>query len=287
MMMRRPGVLLAFSLLASTATASAQTGTADGVAALARGNIPQAIEILRPIAEGWRQPDPAAQFFMAMLYETGRGVPLDLLRACALYQRAAMAGDNPFSAEAEKLLRALVVPHIPHDNEWVADCQVLANVGFDHRFEPVTFTIAAGHAIAWDLRGATITYQGKPTRSPVLLASRGSVFFPIRQTDLPASAPGSGARHFNEIFVWRPSGDGRSWSLEWHLFEVVRDQLIPVDTSADPSIVRIDADSPPTERTFDVRAYVDVRTNSNGEAEWAVLKGPRAATGVIAIRAMK
>ena len=54
---------------------SAQTGTADGVAALARGDYQRAAEILKPIAEDWLSNDTAAQFFMAGLYQTGRGVP--------------------------------------------------------------------------------------------------------------------------------------------------------------------------------------------------------------------
>ena len=66
------------------ATVSAQNGTADGVAALARGDYQRAVEILKPIAEDWRSEDAAAQFFMAGLYESGRGVPADPLRACAL-----------------------------------------------------------------------------------------------------------------------------------------------------------------------------------------------------------
>jgi hypothetical protein len=279
-MRRWAGRFVTLLVVVSTGGASAQNGTADGVAALARGDFQQAAAILKPIAEGWRQPDPAAQFFMASLYETGRGVPADLLRACALYHRASNSDDNPFGAQAAKLLRALVVSHIPHDNEWIEDCQILANVGFDHQFEPVSFTLAARHAIAWDLKGATVTYQDKSTRFPMRLASRGTIFFPIRQTDLPAVAPGSGPRHFNEVFLWRPSADRRSWSLEWHLFEVVRDELIRVEVTSEP-ILRIQAEEPPAPRDFDVRAYADVRTTGNGDAEWALLQGPRAGTGLI------
>ena len=83
---------------------SAQTGTADGVVALARGDYQRAAEILKPIAEDLRTNDTAAQFFMAGLYETGRGVPADPLRACALYMRAASNHDNPFGQEASPCL---------------------------------------------------------------------------------------------------------------------------------------------------------------------------------------
>ena len=85
---------------------SAQTGTADGVAALARGDYQRAAEILKPIAEDLRTNDTAAQFFMAGLYETGRGVPADPLRACALYLRAAGRHDAPFGQEAFPLFAA-------------------------------------------------------------------------------------------------------------------------------------------------------------------------------------
>lgn len=278
-MMGARGVTLAALIVASTSVASGQTSTADGVAALGRGDYLQAVEILKPIAEGWRQPqDPAAQFFMASLYETGRGVPQDLLRACALYHRASVLDANPFGAQASRLLRALIRSHMPNDLGWIEDCQILANIGFDHQFEPVSFTLAPKHSIAWDLKGATVTYEGKSTRFPMRFASRGSIFLPIRQTELTAGA--SSVRHFNEVLVWSPSADWRSWMLEWHLFEVVRDQLIRVDVSSGP-IVTIQAAEPPGPRSFEVREYVDVRLTGNGEAEWAVLKGPRARTGLI------
>jgi TPR repeat protein len=81
---------------AATRGVSGQTATGDGVAALARGDYQHAAEILKPIAEDWRSNDPAAQFFMAGLYETGRGVDPDPLRACALFARASDKYDNPF-----------------------------------------------------------------------------------------------------------------------------------------------------------------------------------------------
>ena len=114
---------------------SAQTATADGVVALARGDYQRAVEILKPIAEDWQTDDTAAQFFMAGLYEAGRGVPLDPLRACALYMRASSNDDSPFGRKAFALIRA----KIASDGEFNEECQLLATVGFDHGFEPVTF----------------------------------------------------------------------------------------------------------------------------------------------------
>jgi hypothetical protein len=43
--------MIAGAVVAATAVARAQTGTADGVSALARGDFQRAAEILQPIAE--------------------------------------------------------------------------------------------------------------------------------------------------------------------------------------------------------------------------------------------
>src|SRR5262245_60003179 len=97
----RVRVLLAVALATvAVSGASSQTRTADGVAALARGDYQQAIAILQPIAEEWSSQDAAAQFFMAGLYEHGHGVPADPLRACALYARAGSNYDSPFGRQA-------------------------------------------------------------------------------------------------------------------------------------------------------------------------------------------
>lgn len=277
--MRWPSLVLASSLFMSMGQAPASPGTAEGVAALARGDVQTAVNILKPIAEGRRQSDPVAQFFMGTLYETGSGVPRDLLRACALYERASGRGDGPFAAEAMALHLAL---RQSQDREWLKDCQLLARVGFDHRFEPVTLNLAPGHSIAWELKGATLIHQGKSRFVELLLAARGSVFFPVRQTDLRPAGQGTATRHFNELFVWQPEADNR-WNLEWHLFEVAGDELVRIDTGSEP-VFTLQAAEPPDWRFFDVRAHVDVRRTASGAAEWARLTGPRAGTGIIAPR---
>src|SRR3954471_16313686 len=90
-------------VMAFGAAASAQNGTADGVAALARGDYERAVQILKPIAEDWRSDDTAAQFFLAGLYEHGKGVAADPVRACALYMRAASKFDAPFGRQASAI----------------------------------------------------------------------------------------------------------------------------------------------------------------------------------------
>src|SRR5687767_15744160 len=118
-------VLAAIVLAAFIGSAGAQTPSVDdGVVALARGDYPRAIEILKPIAEDWRWEDTAAQFFMAGLYNAWRGVAADPLRACALYARAGTRHESPFGRQAMSLFGALVRRGLEFDQE----CQVLARV---------------------------------------------------------------------------------------------------------------------------------------------------------------
>lgn len=107
-MMPRFRVMVLGAILIAGATVVRGQTTADGVAALARGDYARAAEILRPIAESWRQSDTAAQYFMATLYDSGQGVSADPLRACALYLRASANRENPFGAEADRLVGASI-----------------------------------------------------------------------------------------------------------------------------------------------------------------------------------
>jgi hypothetical protein len=266
----RPFVITVF-LAAITCGVSAQTGTADGVAALARGDYQRAVEILKPIAEDWRSKDAAAQFFMAGLYESGRGVPVDPLRACALYMRAASRNDNPFGRKADTLFGLAA----GRGSEFTQECQRLAIVGFDNGFQPVTFDLGPGHSVEWTLAAATVTYDGRTRREELGLVMPGARFLPLQHTELFTGPTRSIARHFVELFVWQPATQsGTSWKLEWHVFEVVRDQIIGIDTS-EPGVIA-NGDAPPAAETFDVREWAALRVDDNGNAQWAVLKGPHA-----------
>ena len=273
--MRTRDLILAGVIIAGiVCDASGQAGTADGVAALARGDHQRAVEILKPIAEDWRSTDAAAQFFMAGLYETGRGVPADPLRACALYMRASSAYDHPFGRQASALFAASIGRRGPEFNE---ECQFLANVGLDNGFEPATFDLGPGHFVQWTLAAATVTYDGRTKREPMLL-NPGAKFLPLLYTELATGPTRSLSRHFVELFVWQPSTrTGPSWELQWHVFEVVADQIVRIDIPSE-ALARIEADAPPPRESFDVREYAVVRVDDEGNAEWAVLKGPRAVT---------
>jgi hypothetical protein len=248
-------------------TVSGQTTTADGVAALARGDYQRAVEILKPMAEDWRTADTAAQFFMAGLYETGRGVPADPLRACALYQRAMNNYDNPFGREAATLFGV----SIGRGLEFNEECQLLANIGFDHGFEPVTFHLGPGHFVEWTLAAATVTYGDRTKRVPMGFEMPGSRFLPLRYTELATGQTRSVTRHFIEVFVWQPSARFGRWKLLWQVFEVVADAIVSINFSE--SLATVDGDTPPLRESFDVRDYAVVRVDDEGNAEWAVLKG--------------
>ena len=262
-------VLAAVIFTAPVDAASAQTETADGIAALARGDYQRAVDILKPIAEDWRSTDTAAQFFMAGLYETGRGVPIDPLRACALYMRAAIKHDDLFGWQASTLFGI----SIGRGQEFNDECQLLANVGFDNGFEPVIFDLGPGHLVQWTLAAATVTFEGQSKRTQMGTSSPGSRFLPLRYTELATGPTRSSRRHFIEMFVWRPSTrTGGPWKLHWYLYEVVRDQLIGIDTVSEP-LATADGDAPPSRDSLDGREYAAVRVDEWGNAEWAVVKG--------------
>jgi hypothetical protein len=269
-----PRVFLAVLFISAAADrVSAQTTTADGVAALARGDYQRAVEILKPIAEDSWAEDTAAQFFMAGLYESGDGVPVDPLRACALYVRAMNKYDNPFGQEASTLFAASML----RGQEFNDECLALVNVGFDSGFEPATFDLGAGHYVEWKLSAATVTFEGRTTRLPMgLMVSRGARFLPLQYTELATGPTRMLSRHFIEIFAWEPSGRSGPWRLRWFIFEVVRDEIITVATFE--ALTTKNADAPPSRESFNPRDYAVLRVDDEGNAEWAVLKGPRRGT---------
>ena len=82
---------------------AAQSTTEDGIRAMLRGD-KAAVAILRPLAQDAGRPDPTAQFFLAVLYETGHGVKVDMARACGLFARSALR-DHPFAEQSAAIAR--------------------------------------------------------------------------------------------------------------------------------------------------------------------------------------
>ena len=251
----------------------ARATTADGIVALVRGDYPRAVEILKPIAEHWRSDDSAAQFFIAGLYNSGRGVPVDPLRACALYMRSGSRPADPFGHHASLLFTAAVWARGP---EFDAACQRLAVIGFDHGFEPATFDLGPGHSVAWTLGAATVTYDYVSQPEELMFAAPGARFLPVQHTALASGPTRTLVRHFVEMFVWQPSLPAKSWTLQWHVLEIVRDQIVRIHLAE--ALATADGDTPPSPDGFDVRQYAIVRLDDEGHPEWAVLKGPHPAT---------
>ena len=162
--------------------------------------------------------------------------------------------------------------------EFNEECQALAIIGFDNGFEPITVDLAPGHFLEWKLLAATVTYDGHTKREQMpLFAQRGARFLPLQHTELATGPTRTLSRHFIEGFVWQPSEKSGPWKLQWHVFEVVRDELIRIDASHEP-LATVEGDAPPSRESFDVREYAVVRVDDEGNVEWAVLKGPRPMT---------
>jgi hypothetical protein len=250
---------------------------ARAVDALVRGDYGRAYEILKPIAEPRETTNHAAQFILGTMYDDGRGAPRDPTRACALYQRAMSGPSNElFNQQAMALARHFFMSR---GKEAYAECDLLANVGFEHGFDAVTFTLAPGHSITLDVQGATILYEGREKRLDrgwLGFAMPGAKFLPARHTALDTARPTPERRHFIEMFMWRPARDG-TWTLDWHVFEVVRDDLKGVGGG---ELAHVTAPQPPLDRT-DLRDRGVLRVNGSGDAELEVRGGASARTQVI------
>src|SRR4051812_48504941 len=229
--MRTHIAIVATVVLLTRSAADAQTTTAAGVDAYLRGDFNTAAEILKPIAERTFDRDSSAEFFMASLYESGRGVPVDPVRACAFYLRSVSQGAGPFDTQGTSLWRA-TLKRLTRDQ--ADDCTSSARIGTNHGFQARTFTLAPDHWVAWNVRGATVTYKGREKHVEVG-AARGSRFFPVQYTELAVGPSRSTRRHFMELFAWVPAKP-REWILTWRVFEGGRGGVNPnADEEGNPA----------------------------------------------------
>jgi cell division septation protein DedD len=81
--------------LLTAAEPTVRLSVEDGVAAATQGDNARAVAIWTPLAKGG---DPEANFRLAEAYQTGRGVPVSILRARQLYGRAARECHAPAQA---------------------------------------------------------------------------------------------------------------------------------------------------------------------------------------------
>jgi hypothetical protein len=150
-------LVAAFVLVASTATA--QTTTEDGIRALIRGDYQAAARILRPLGEESPQPDPVAQFFMAILYDTGQGVARNGPRACGLFLSAATPA-NPFMQQSSAISNLLREGYGPLGSQLCVSGSKWRDV------PPTTFTLAPDHRIVIADGSITVTYNGQVHAGP-------------------------------------------------------------------------------------------------------------------------
>lgn len=269
--MRACSYLIVAAILAPCA-AGAQTTTADGIQALTRGDYASAARILRPLAEEAAQPDPLALFFMATLYESGRGVAVSSMHACGLYLKAATPA-NPLLTQSLALARM-----IHRDLPLPYQLCVAASTHPWHNPPPTSFTIGQDHWVRIDQRGFVVGYQGTQKTATIGLGGPGLVFLPIRHTQLEVSRPAPARRDFIEFFLWvpHPVSDRSEWALRWIVYEIVGAETLMV--ALDGALANVRAAQPPVSAADEEMARL--RVNANGEAEWVVL-GTNPRTAVI------
>ena len=263
-------LVCAFTLIA--ASAAAQSTTEDGIRAMLRGDYQSAAQILRPLADDAARPDRLAQFFLAILYDTGQGVGRDQGRACGLFLRASR-GAHPF-VEQSAALAGLMREQLG------GAASILCVEDESWRGGPVQ-SIALGprHRIVFADTSITVTFGDQEQRTP-LLPGRGAVYLPIQYTPLDVTRPTTARRHFLQWFAWMPDAtvNPSSWALTWNLSEVVGEKWIPI--TGEKSLVVVNGPSPPA--SYDVTRLVRLRINASGEAEFAVINGSLLRTEVIA-----
>jgi hypothetical protein len=253
----------------------AQNTVSDGVQALVRGDYSTAVRILRPLAEDEPQPDPLAQFFLAMLYASGSGVAINQMKACGLYLASARP-DNPLADQASSVAR-----HIQAVSLGPMASLCAAGAERERGLAPVTFELAADHRVAFDEAGVTVTYRDVDRRIG-MSGFPGSMFLPVQHIELTVSNPFAGQRHFFQVFMWyRSPRDPGAWSLGWTLIESAMGY--PVVVSGDPRVTAVTGTEPPA--SFDPQNAVRLSVGQNGEAEWTIPDPVSPRRGVIPVKA--
>jgi len=266
------GLVVLFALTPSIVRA--QNTVSDGVQALVRGDYPAAVRILRPLAEDAPQPDPLAQFFMAMLYFSGSGVAMNQMKACALYLASARS-ENPLAEQASSMARHIQAVSLgPIANLCARGAER------ERGLAPVTFELAPDHQVAFDDAGVTVTYRGADRRIG-MSGFPGSVFLPVQYTALTVSNPFVGQRHFFQVFMWyRSPRDPDAWSLGWTLMESAGGY--PLVLTGDPRVVVVTGTEPPA--SFDAQNAVRLSVGQSGEAEWTIPDPVSPRRGVIPVK---
>jgi hypothetical protein len=267
---------IALAVVLAPTSVAAQITTFDGVQAILRGDYEAAARILKPHAEGPSPPDPIAQFFLALLYDSGRGVARDQLHACSLYASAASA-TSPLAPHALALVRTMT----ESSPAFAAMCAPVNVIPWGEA-SAVTFALGAGHWVRIDATSTTIGFDGSEHRTLSSRSGPGIVYLPIQYTPVDVSSPAVMRRHFIQSFVWHRNSptDQSTWSLGWSLDEVVGGDMLTLTT--DPRLITITATRPPA--AIDTSRLVEVRVSATGEAEWHIADPANPRGGVIAVK---
>jgi hypothetical protein len=251
--------------------AAAQSTTEDGIRAVMRGDYQAAVRILRPLADDATPPDPVAQFFLAILYETGQGVRRDDARACGLFLRAA-ARAHPFSEQS-----AALAAFLRDQLGGAASLMCVADESWQGG-PPQSFALGPSHRIVFADTSISVTYGDQEQRTSLLMP-HGATFLPIEQTPLSVTRPIAARRYFFQWFGWMPqtTANPSSWALTWTLSEVVGDQWIPI--TGEKTLAVVNGPTPPV--SYDVASLVRLRVNASGEAEFTIVGGTSPRTEVI------
>jgi hypothetical protein len=257
-----------------TTPAGAQSATEDGIRAMLRGDYPTAVRILRPLADDGPRRDPVAQFFLAVLYDTGHGVKRDEGRACGLFLRAAN-GASPFAEQA-----GAIGASMREQLGGGASMLCLA----EERWQggpPQSFVLGPDHRIVFADTSVTVTYGDQEQRT-IIVPPPGGAFLPIQYTPLAVTSPVAARRHFFEWCGWVPdaAANPASWTMWWVLTEVVGDQWIALADEKDLVVVN----GPTRPATYDVTSRVRLRVNAKGLAEFTILGGSSPRTQVIPVK---
>ena len=254
------------------AIAAAQASRDDGIRAMVRGDYATAARILNALADNTAQPDPAAQFLLAILYDTGHGVTRNPPRACGLFLDA-VKPDNPFMQQASQLSNLAREQLGP-----VAPQLCVAGATWAPDNPPVTLTLAPNHAVAITDTSMTVSYQGAEGRIGFGWLP-GTVLLPVRHTALDVSNPVAVRRQFLERFMWVPDAprQATAWTLGWGLYEIVGKEIRSI--TGERSLTVVSGSRPP--ESFDLASLARVRMTADSAAEWVITGSTNPRSGVV------
>jgi hypothetical protein len=243
-------------LLLVSRAAGAQETRDDAIRVLLAGDYQRAARALQALADDPATPDPAAQFLLAILYDSGQGVPRNPMRACGLYRQAAGAS-GPFRETAATLGRML------HEDSPVPE--QMCSAGPFHEQPEVSFTLGPDHSVQFTSNAILVRYRDAERRI-VTGNLPGVVPLPALYTPLEVTQPVRERRHFLQSFFWSPDHPATpaTWELIWGLSEVVGAEFVQVTFVR--NVVTMSGPKPPT--TLDLSSLAKVQVGVTGEAEW-------------------